>query len=124
MSCLHNQEDHTVDKRSQEMQTSLNMLETEDSAEGITYKNWSFVRLPRDEGISPDILLFDKFKVVKFVKFPNSLGIPPVMPFPGKLLHDEWNKETLVSHLRFLLTYTSTYGENNHQEIFNYISNK
>ena len=38
-SCLHNQEDHTVDKRSQEMQTSLNMLETEDSSEGITYKN-------------------------------------------------------------------------------------
>ena len=65
---------------------------TEDSAEGITYKNWSFARLPREAGISPLKLLFDKFKVPKLVKFPNSLGISPVMPFPGKLLHDEWNK--------------------------------
>jgi hypothetical protein len=82
------------------MHTLVNILKTEDSAEGITYKNWSFLSLPREDGISPVKLLFDKSKLVKLVRFPNSSGISPVMPFPGNVLHDKWNRYTLGLHLK------------------------
>jgi hypothetical protein len=73
-------------------------VKTEESAEGITYKNWSFLSIPREDGISPVKLLFDKSNLVKLIRFPNSSGISPVMPFPGNVLHDKWNRYTLELH--------------------------
>lgn len=45
-------------------------------------------RLPREDGISPVKRLFFKIKLVKLVKFPNELGILPVILFPGSDLHE------------------------------------
>lgn len=81
------------------MHTLINILKT-DSA-GVTYKNWSILRLPREDGISPVKLLFDKSKLPKLARFPSSLGISPVMPFPGSALHDEWNRYTLGWHIAY-----------------------
>lgn len=53
-----------------------------------TYRNESFVRLPRESGILPVNLLFSKSKLVRLDKLPNSLGICPVMLFPCNTLHE------------------------------------
>ena len=71
------------------MNILVNIFKAEDSVDRDTYKYWSFLSSPREDGISPVKLLFAKFKVPKLVKFPNSLGILPVMRFPDKSLHDE-----------------------------------
>lgn len=99
-SCLHNQGNHVIKKRSWKTHALINTLKTNDSAKWITYKNWSTLRLPRVDGISPVKLLFAKSKFSKLVRFPNSLGISPVMWFPGNTLHDKWNQYKLGLHLK------------------------
>lgn len=79
----------TLLRRDYKMNTLGNIFKAEDSVERITYKYWSFLRLPREDGISPVKLLFAKSKVPKLVKFPKSSGISPVMRFPDNSLHDE-----------------------------------
>lgn len=99
-SCLHNQGNHIIKKRSWKTHALINTLKTNDSAKLITYKNWSTLRLPRVDGISPVKLLFAKSKFSKLVRFPNSVGISPVMWFPGNTLHDKWNQYKLGLHLK------------------------
>jgi hypothetical protein len=52
------------------------------------YKSWSFVRRPREAGISPTSRLSSKFKLVKLDRFPNCSGMPPVILLPGKDLQN------------------------------------
>lgn len=79
-------------------------LRVKNKREVAPYKNWSFLRFPREAGISPVRRLFSRSKLLKLVKLPNSSGIFPVMPFPCKVLpchkhknvmHEKWFHRTL-----------------------------
>lgn len=69
----------------------LNIFHTIKPLQGnnATYKIWSFVRFPKEVGISPVKLLFSIIKTTRFVKFPSCSGIFPVMLLPCNSLHNE-----------------------------------
>jgi hypothetical protein len=63
---------------------------------GLTYRFWSSERRPTDSGIEPFNLFLPSFRVIKFDRFPNSCGIPPVMLLPSNNLKQVCNNQKVI----------------------------